>query len=209
MNSVQYNGVLPECQAFFRNGGLGVDAVFTGQGHRIFTRYRQRKSPRNRTISRGSWRFSKCLKMISGFPDALLDVLNGLRRTMADARHTVGAVAAPDRPAILERDVVCWAEPDTLAAAGAGIAGRKRFRFDKERIEDWIHRAAHEAVVKVIAERRECLTSRNGGDYAVNVRFRPGDDLPRLLRLGCVEHGNVILRHNNLRCPHVNANLKL
>ena len=151
----------------------------------------------------GEEKFSKRLEMISGFPDAFLAVLNGLRRTMADTRHAVGAVAAPDRPAILERDVVCWAEPDTLAAAGAGIAGRKRLRFDKERIEDRIYRAAHEAVVEVTTRRRECLTGRDGRDCAGNVRLRFDNDLPRLLRLGRVEHGNVILRHDDLRRTHI------
>lgn len=92
--------------------------------------------------------------MISGFPGTLLTVLNGLRRAAADTRHAVGAVAAPDRPAVLNGNVVGRAEPDTLSAAGAGIAGRKRLRFDEEGIEDWIYRAAHEAVIKVIARRR-------------------------------------------------------
>lgn len=141
--------------------------------------------------------------MISGFPAALFAVLNGLRRTMADTGHAVGAVAAPDRPAVLNGNVVGRAEPDTLAAAGAGVARRERLRFDKERIEDRIHRTAHEAVVKVIAGRRECLTGRNGGDCAVNVRLCPGNDLPRFLRLGRIEHGNVILRHDDLRRTHI------
>lgn len=141
--------------------------------------------------------------MISGFPDALFAVLNGLCRTMADTRHAVGAVAVPDRSAVLNGNVVGRAEPDTLAAAGAGVARRERICFDEERIKDWVYRAAHEAVVKVAAGRRECLTGRNGGDCAVNVRLRLGDDLPRLLRLGRVEHGNVILGHDNLRRTHI------
>ena len=147
--------------------------------------------------------FSKRLKMISGLPEALLAVLNGLHWTMADARHTVGAVAAPDGPTVLNGNVVGRAEPDTLAAAGAGVARRERLRFDKERIENRIHRAAHEAVIKVIAGHRECLAGRDGRDCAVNVRFRPGDDLPRLLRLGRIEHGNVILGHDDLRRTHI------
>lgn len=146
--------------------------------------------------------FSKHLKMISGFPDALFAVLNGLRRTMADAGHAVGAAAAPDGLSVLDHDIVGRAGLRTLTAAGAGITGRKRLRFDKEGIEDRIHRTAHETVVKVIAGHRECLAGRDGRDCAVNVRFRPGDDLPRLLRLGRIEHGNVILRHDDLRRTH-------
>lgn len=70
--------------------------------------------------------------MIPGLAQALLPVLDGFRRTAADARHAVGAVATPDRLAVLNRDVVRWAEPGTLTAAGAGIAGRKGICFDEE-----------------------------------------------------------------------------
>ena len=85
--------------------------------------------------------------MIPGLAQALFAVLDGFRAAAADAGHAVGAVAAPDRLAVLNRDVVRWAEPGTLTAAGAGIAGCKSICFDEERIEDRIHRAAHEAVV--------------------------------------------------------------
>ena len=85
--------------------------------------------------------------MIPGLAQALFAVLDGFRWTEADARHAVSAVATPDRLTVLNRDVVRWAEPGTLTAAGASISGRKGICFDEERIENWIHRAAHEAVV--------------------------------------------------------------
>ena len=69
--------------------------------------------------------FLKRLKMIPGLAKAFFAVLDGFRAAAADARHAVGAVAAPDRLAVLNRDVVRRAEPGTLTAAGAGIAGRK------------------------------------------------------------------------------------
>ena len=70
--------------------------------------------------------------MIPGLAKALFAVLDGFRAAAADARHAVGAVAAPDRLAVLNRDVVRWAELGTLTAAGAGIAGSKSICFDKE-----------------------------------------------------------------------------
>ena len=140
--------------------------------------------------------------MIPGLAQALFAVLDGFRAAAADAGHAVGAVAAPDRLAVLNRDVVRWAELGTLTAAGAGIAGCKSICFDEERIEDRIHRAAHEAVVEVIAGLRERLIRRDGGDHTLNVRLRPGNDLPRFLRLRRVEHGNVIFRHDDLRRAH-------
>ena len=109
--------------------------------------------------------------MIPGLAQALFAVLDGFRRAAADARHAVGAVAAPDRLAVLNRDVVRRAESGTLTAAGAGIAGHKGVCFDEERIEDRIHRAAHKAVVEVIAGWRERLICRDGGDHTVNVRL--------------------------------------
>ena len=91
--------------------------------------------------------FSKRLEMIPGFAETLFAVLNGFCGTIADAGHAVGAVAAPDRLVVLDRDVVRGAAFGTLAAAGAGVTGRKRLCLDKARVEDRIHRAAHEAVV--------------------------------------------------------------
>ena len=111
--------------------------------------------------------------MIPGFAEALFAVFDGFHRTAADARHAVGAVAAPDRLTVLNRDVVRWAELGTLTAAGAGIAGRKSICFDEERIENRIHRATHEAVVEVIAGRSELLARLDGGDHTVNVGSVP------------------------------------
>ena len=95
--------------------------------------------------------------MIPGLAQALFAILDGFRATAADAGHAVGAVAAPDRLAVLNRDIVRRAEPGALTTAGAGITSHKGVCFDEERIEDWIHRAAHEAVVEVIAGRCERL----------------------------------------------------
>ena len=76
--------------------------------------------------------FKQRLEMIPGLAQALFAVLNGFRTAAADARHAVSTVAAPDRLAVLNRDVVRWAEPDALTAAGAGITGRKGICFDEE-----------------------------------------------------------------------------
>lgn len=141
--------------------------------------------------------------MIPGLAQAFFAVLDGFRWTAADARHAVRAVTAPDRLAVLNRDVVHRAEPGTLTAAGAGIAGRKGICFDEERIENRIHRAAHKAVVEVIAGLRKRLIRSNSGDHTVNVRLGPGNDLPRFLRLRRVEHGNVVFGHDNLRRAHI------
>lgn len=141
--------------------------------------------------------------MISGLTDTLFAVLDGIRRAAADACHTVSAVAAPDGPAFLNGNVVGRAEAGALAAAGTGVASRKRLCFDKERIEDRIHRATHEAVIKVVTGRRECLTGRDGGGRTINVWLRLGNDLLCFFCLGCVEHGNVIFGHDDLCRPHI------
>ena len=69
--------------------------------------------------------------MIPGLAQAFFAVLDGLGRTAADTGHAVSTVAAPDRLAVLNRDVVRWAKPYALTATGAGIAGRKGICFDE------------------------------------------------------------------------------
>ena len=76
--------------------------------------------------------FLKRIKMIPGLAQALFAVLDSFRRAVTNARHAVGTVAAPDRLAVLNRDIVRRAEPGTLTAAGAGIASRKGICFDEE-----------------------------------------------------------------------------
>ena len=49
--------------------------------------------------------------MVSGLAEALFAVFDGFRRAAADTGHAVGAVAAPDGLAVLDRDAVCRAEP--------------------------------------------------------------------------------------------------
>ena len=107
--------------------------------------------------------------MIPGLAQAFFAVLDGFRRAAADARHAVSAVAAPDRLAVLDGDVVRRAERGTLPAADAGIADGERLCLYAERVKDRIHGAAHEAVIKIIAGRRECLIFRDGGGRTTNV----------------------------------------
>ena len=108
--------------------------------------------------------------MIPGLAKALFAVLDGFRTAVTNARHAVGTVAAPDRLSVLNRDIVHRAEPDALTTAGAGFASRKGICFDKERIEDRIHRAAHEAVIEIVAGRCELLPRLDSRDGSVNVR---------------------------------------
>ena len=85
--------------------------------------------------------------MIPGLAETLFAVLDGFRGTITDTGHAVGAVAAPDGLAVLDRDVVRRAELGALSTTDTGIAGSECLCFDEARIENWIHRAAHEAVV--------------------------------------------------------------
>ena len=80
---------------------------------------------------------------------ALFAVLDGLRRAVADAGHTVGTVLPPDGLSILQGDVVGGAAPDALSAAGAGVPGGEGVCFYKAGIEDGIYRPAHEAVIEL------------------------------------------------------------
>ena len=143
-------------------------------------------------------RGSQGREMIPGLAQAFFAVFNGRGGAAADTGHAVGAMAAPGGLAALQGDVVGGAEPGTLTAAGAGVADGEGFVLDEERIEEGIHRAAHEAVIEIAAGRGKRLSRSDGGDGTVDIRFRLGHDLPGLVRLRGVEHGDVVLRHDDL-----------
>ena len=145
--------------------------------------------------------------MIPRLANALFAVLDRADRTVADARHAVGAVLAPNRLAVFQRDVVHRTALRALPAADAGVRDSKSIRFDAEFIENGVDRPAHEAVVEVVPRRRERLIGLNRGDGAVDAGLGLGDDLPRFVRLRRREHRNVVLRHDDLRRPHAGKTL--
>ena len=140
--------------------------------------------------------------MIPRLTDALFAVLDRADRTIADARHAVGTVLAPNRLAVFQRDVIHRTALCALPAADAGIRDSKGIRFDEAFVEDRIDRTAHKAVIEIVPRRRERLVGLNRGDGAVDVRFGLGDDFPRFVRLRRGEHRNVVLRHDDLRRAH-------
>lgn len=114
----------------------------------------------------------------------------------------MGAAAAPHGPAVWQRDVVQRTALRALAAAGAPLRHPERPVLDEKRVKGRVHRAAHAAVVQIIAGRGELLPAFDAADGFVYIRFRTGYDLPGLLRLRRVEHGDVVLRHDDLgRAP--------
>ena len=60
-------------------------------------------------------------KVIPWLSPALFAVLDAFFVAVADARHAVGAVLAPDRPAVFQTDVVQRAQLHALTAADAGV----------------------------------------------------------------------------------------
>ena len=86
--------------------------------------------------------------MIPGLAFALFTVLDGFFRAIADARHAVGAVFAPDWPAVFQMDIVQGAQLHALTAADAGTRCPEGIGFYKEAIEHRVYRAAHKAVVE-------------------------------------------------------------
>mgnify|MGYP006993485110 CR=1 FL=1 len=135
-------------------------------------------------------------------PHAVFSVLDGGARAAADTGHAVGAVLPPNGLPGLQGDVVEGASPDALPAAGAGVSSGEGVCFHEAGIEDGIHRPAHEAVIELPPGRGKGPVFPDGGDRAVYVRLRSGHDLPGFLHLRGVEHGNVVLRHDDLRRAH-------
>ena len=137
--------------------------------------------------------------MISRFADALLAVFNGFRRAITDAGHAMGAGLTPHGFSVFHADVVHGTFPGALAAADAGVPRPEGGRFYEASIENRVHRAAHEPIVEVISRGGKGPAGPDVLDDRVNLRFRPLHDFSGRRRLGRVEHGDIIFRHDDLR----------
>ena len=115
----------------------------------------------------------------------------------------MGAVFSPDRLSVFQMDIVQGAQLHALTAADAGIRCPEGIRFYKEAIEHRVHRAAHKAVVEVLSRRGKFLPGLEPGQHLLKRRLCLLHDALCLLLLGCIEHGNVVFRHDDLRSPHI------
>ena len=121
----------------------------------------------------------------------------------------MGAVAAPQRLAVLQCDIVQRTEPHTFAAADTFIIGAERTRMNARPVKNRIHSVAHQTVVKIPARSGECLALGNPLRRFGYYRLCAFDYLTRLLFGGHGEHGDVILGHDNLSRAHVFKALSL
>ena len=121
----------------------------------------------------------------------------------------MGAAVSPNRLTDPQGDVVHGTNLGAPAAPGAAVPDAEGLRLDKERVERRIHRAAHEAVIEIIPGGGKGPLRPDGGDSRIDGRFGPGHNLPSFLHLGCVKHGDIILRHNDLHRSHAGQALSL
>ena len=70
-------------------------------------------------------------KVIPWLSPALFAVLDGLFGAVADARHAVGTVFAPERLSVFQMDIVQGAQLHALTAADAGIRCPEGIGFTK------------------------------------------------------------------------------
>ena len=140
--------------------------------------------------------------MVARLAGAFLAIFDGSCRAIADAGHALCAVGSPDGTGVLQCDVIQRAELFAFSAADADIACGKGICLHKQRIENRVHRAARDAVVEFFARRREHVSCADRGDRAVDERLGFGDDPASLLDGWRVEHGDEILRHDDLRRAH-------
>ena len=141
--------------------------------------------------------------MVSRFSKAFSAIFNGCCGTVTDAGHTVGAAVSPDGVAVLQCDIVGGTAQGALAAADAGIRNSKGVCLNKAGIENGVYRSAHEAVIEVAAGWRKDAVSFDGGNDAVNAWLGSFYDLPGLVCLWDLEHGDIVFRHDDLCRPHV------
>ena len=141
--------------------------------------------------------------MVPGLAFALFAVLDGLFGAIADARHAVSAVFAPDRLAVFQPDIVQGAQLHALAASDTGIRCPEGIRLHKKAIERRVYRAAHKTVVEGVSQWRKFLPGSDLRQRLLKRRLCLLHDAPRLLFLRRMEHGNVVFRHDDLSCAHV------
>ena len=83
---------------------------------------------------------------VAGLPLRLFLIFNRLFRATANARHTVGAIRAPNGLAVLQFDVVKRAVFDAQPATDASVCRIKPFCRNKQLVKNRIDRTAVKAV---------------------------------------------------------------
>ena len=110
----------------------------------------------------------------------------------------MGAVILPHRTAIVQRDGARWAELRAQAAADAVRAHGELPGVDEKRIERFVHNAALDLIGSADLCRRERLSLADELRQTVKHRVCRGNDFTRLGLVRCIEHRDVVFRHDDL-----------
>ena len=115
----------------------------------------------------------------------------------------MGTVFAPHRLFLPKLNIVHRTFSNTQSASSTGFTCFKIIRFYNHFIKNRVHRSTHQTVIQIIPRYRKFLLLLNTFDCCLNIRFRFCRNLLCLIHLWCIEHGDIILRHNNLCCSHI------
>lgn len=124
-------------------------------------------------------------------------VLNGLGRAAAEAGHAVGAVVAPDRPAVLHMDVAKRADLLAFAAGDAGIGHGKAFGLHVEPVEQGVDHAGFELVGKACGMLGCILPGQDAVGTGPDGGGSGSQKLLCFLLCGRREEDNIVVRHYN------------
>ena len=79
----------------------------------------------------------------------------------------------------------------------------KRGSLNKKLIKYRVYRAAHDAVIEIVSGDGKRLSRFDMCNGIINIRFRFLHNFSGFLCLRRVKHGDIVLRHEDLRCAHV------
>ena len=115
----------------------------------------------------------------------------------------MGTVFAPHRLFLPKLNIVHRTFSNTQSASSTGFTCFKVIRLYNHFIKNRVHWSTHQTVIQIIPRYRKFLLLLNTFDCCLNIRFRFCRNLLCLIHLRCIEHGDIILRHNNLCCSHI------
>ena len=109
----------------------------------------------------------------------------------------MGALLSPDRPAVLQPDVLCRTDPLTLSAGNAGIRRIKFLCVDTHRIKQVVYNPADQSVRNRDIRFRKFLAASDHGRRLRDPLLCLFNDFARRFPCGRGKHGNIVFRHDD------------
>ena len=115
----------------------------------------------------------------------------------------MGAFVTPHRFPRIEVYIVHRTFLNALTAAGAGVISKECCCLHKKAIKNRVHNSTHETVIQFVLRDVKSLPGLNTCSSLLNVRLCFLCYFPCLICVGGIEHGDIILRHDDPCGTHI------